>query len=197
MTEMMTYRRIECATFRKTDERFGGLSNMAPAYPVFVSGTRVLTTEHLYQCCRFPNHPEIQKEILKEKSPMSAKMKSKPHRKEHARLDWEGTDGQGVQVEVMRWCLHLKLSQNWARFRTLLLETGDRPIVEESHNDRFWGAVESKDSSSILVGQNVLGSLLMDLRDRVRTEPEESLRRVQPPNIPSFNFLGRPVVAKT
>jgi len=40
-----SYRRAECATFRKTSERFGGLSNMASGYPVVVNGLVIPSSE--------------------------------------------------------------------------------------------------------------------------------------------------------
>ncbi len=51
--EQKTYLRDESAIFRKTAERFGGLSNMAPGYPLLINGVRMLTSEALYQACRF------------------------------------------------------------------------------------------------------------------------------------------------
>ena len=72
--------------------------------------------------------------ILGQKSPMTAKMKAKPYRND-SRPDWDE-----VRVEVMRWYLHVKLVQHWEKFGNLLLSTGNRPIVEESGRDQFWGA---------------------------------------------------------
>lgn len=37
-SELREYRRNEAVHFRKTDEAFGGLSNMAPGFPVRVNG---------------------------------------------------------------------------------------------------------------------------------------------------------------
>ena len=65
---------------------------------------------------------------------MTAKMVSKPHRKD-SRSDWDE-----VRVQIMRWCLRVKLAQHWETFGELLLSTGERPIVEESSRDPFWGA---------------------------------------------------------
>src|ERR1043165_4533284 len=102
-----TYLRTQCISFRKTDEAFGGLSNMAPGYPVRVNGVRIFTVEALYQACRFPHLPEVQQLIIGQHSPMTAKMVSKPYR-EDSRPDWDR-----VRVKVMRWCLRMKLTQHW------------------------------------------------------------------------------------
>src|SRR5947209_5754372 len=119
-----TYHRDECAIFLKTTERFGGLSNMAGGYPLSIHGIHIPTSEALYQACRFPHRCELQKIIIGQKSPMTAKMKSKPQRKD-SRPDWDK-----VRVEIMWWCLRVKLVQHWQKFGDLLLSTGDKPIVE-------------------------------------------------------------------
>ncbi|MBB6087099.1 NADAR domain-containing protein [Wenzhouxiangella marina] len=180
-----TYRREECIVFLKTDEPFGGLSNMAGGFPLCVNGLEIRTSEALYQACRFPHLPEVQKLIIVQKSPMTAKMKSKPHRK-HSRPDWDR-----VRVKIMRWCLRVKLAQNWATFSTLLQETGDRPIVEESRKDAFWGAKPV--DADTLVGMNVLGRLLMELRAAIEGEGREALLKVDSLDIPGFRLAGHPI----
>lgn len=94
--ESRTYRREECATFRKTDERFGGLSNMAPGFPLCINSVHVGTAEAIYQACRFPHRPDLQRLIISQTSPMTAKMRSKPYREE-TRPDWDD-----VRVAIMR-----------------------------------------------------------------------------------------------
>ena len=77
-----TYSRKDSVVFLKTDAPFGGLSNMAGGYPIHVNGVRILTSEALYQACRFPHLPDVQKLIISQISPMTAKMRSKPYRKD-------------------------------------------------------------------------------------------------------------------
>lgn len=62
--EIRHYPVEECIAFRKTKEPYGGLSNMAPKYPIVICGVKVLTSEALYQACRFPGLPEIQQMII-------------------------------------------------------------------------------------------------------------------------------------
>src|SRR5262249_15310477 len=114
--DTVTYQRGDCVVFCKTKEAFGGLSNMAAGDPLDVNGLDILTSEALYQACRFPQRPDVQKMILAERSPMGAKMRSKPYRTEHTRRDWEQ-----VNVVIMHWCLRVKLAQNWKTFGDLLL----------------------------------------------------------------------------
>jgi type I restriction enzyme S subunit len=174
--DFRTYQRADCAVFRKTAEAFGGLSNMAPGFPVRVNGVRILTVEALYQACRFPHRPEVQRKIIEQTSPMTAKMVGKPFRAD-SRPDWDR-----VRVKIMRWVLRLKLAMHWTKFSELLLSTGDRPIVEDSRKDDFWGAMLT--SGTTLIGMNVLGRLLMELREEIKQGKE--LRRVEPPSIPEF-----------
>ena len=183
-TETRTYSREEAITFRKTNEKFGGLSNMAPGFPLKVNGAHFRTAEALYQVCRFPHRPEVQKLILNERSPMTAKMRSKPYRAD-SRPDWDA-----VRVPIMKWCLRVKLAQNWEIFGDLLLATGDRPIVEDSRKDDYWGAKMVDDDT--LAGQNVLGRLLMELREKLKHSPE-ALRVIDPPPLPHFTLLGEPI----
>ncbi|RWO75001.1 MAG: DUF1768 domain-containing protein [Mesorhizobium sp.] len=184
-SQVRTYDPSASVVFLKTNERFGGLSNMAPGFPLWVNGVRIRTSEALYQACRFPHMPDVQRIIIDEHSPMTAKMRSKPFR-EDSRPDWEV-----VRVKIMRWCLRVKLAQNWGEFGRLLLATGDRPIVEQSRKDDFWGAKVAEDGS--LVGMNVLGRLLMELREQRGGYEAESLRFVEPLAIPEFLLFQRPI----
>lgn len=79
-SQLRTYERATSVVFLKTNEEFGGLSNMAGGFPLKVNGLRILTSEALYQACRFPHRPEVQRFIIEQASPMTAKMKSKPYR---------------------------------------------------------------------------------------------------------------------
>lgn len=184
---LRTYVRSEAVIVYKTKEAFGGLSNMASGYPLLINGVVIMTTEALYQACRFPHMPEVQRKIIGQHSPMTAKMMSKPHRKD-SRPDWDE-----VRYKVMRWCLRVKLAQNYEEFGRLLLATHNRPIVEQSRKDDYWGAKAIDDNGDTLIGQNVLGRLLMELRDKVKDDTEESLKIVPALNIPNFNLLGKSI----
>ena len=96
-----------------------------------------------------------------------------------------------VRVRIMRWCLRVKLAQNWVKFGELLLSTERRPIVEESHKDGFWGAKPQSDGT--LEGANVLGRLLMELRDQLREPGAECLKCVEPVPLPEFLLYGKPI----
>lgn len=176
-----TYSKKDSIVFGKTDGPFGGLSNMAPGYPLLINDHIVLTSEALYQAMRYPLFPEVQQEIIDQNSPMTAKMISKKYLVK-TRQDWEE-----IRVRMMRWSLEVKLSQNWDKFGELLLKTGDKDIVEYSTKDQFWGAKENEESQ--LEGVNALGRLLMELRNKyVHTNQKPEC--VAPLQVIGFLLLG-------
>lgn len=188
----------DVSIFFKVKENFGGLSNMSNDFPIQVNGYKIANTEALYQACRFPDYPDIQEEILKQRSGIAAKMKSKKYRKEFTRVDWDD-----VRVDIMRFCLQLKLEQNRSEFGALLESTGNTLIVERSSKDSFWGAVWGPvwyENYDAYVGQNVLGKLLTELRGQYRNRPtpfvkvEEQYQFVEIPNIVNFKLLGQNII---
>ena len=184
-----TYKYDEVCFFRKTKELFGGLSNMASGYPIKVNGVYILTSEALYQACRFPHLPDVQRKIINEKSPMTAKMVGKPFRSS-TRQDWDNT-----RVDIMYWCLRVKLAQNFITFGQLLETTWNKPIVEDSSKDPFWGAVKDKKNEACLIGVNALGRLLMKLRQEYNSSKRFDLLFVEPLSIPNFLLYEEPIQA--
>lgn len=182
----------DCVVFCKTTDEYGDLSNMSSAFPLKVGGVRAPSSEALYQACRFPAEPDWQREILRQNSPMSAKLKAKKdgRRAHHSRPDWEL-----VCLDVMRWALRVKLAQHFTRMAALLRSTRQRAIVELSKRDGFWGAVPEEEG--LLVGRNQMGLLLMELRQHVLARPREQLQTVPPLEIPDFLLLGEPVAVVT
>jgi hypothetical protein len=71
--------------------------------------------------------------------------------------------------------------------------TGEPPIVEDSRRDDFWGAVAAKEDPEVLVGCNVLGCLLIELRDLVRDRADEKWSEVIPAKVPEFFLYGNPI----
>lgn len=158
---------------------------MAPGFPIQVNNISIRTSEALYQACRFPHLPDVQRLIINESSPMTAKMKCKRYRKD-SRPDWDTV----ARVRVMRWCLRVKLAQNWEKFGGLLQSTGAAPIVEDSRKDGFWGA--KRVTEETLFGCNVLGRLLMELREEMSRDAD-GLKRVEPPNLANCLLYEEPV----
>lgn len=119
---------------------------------------------------------------------MTAKMKSKKY-SNLTRPDW-----CDVRVSIMKWCLRVKLVQNFESFSKVLLETGSRPIVEKKvKREDFWGAKVQDDGT--FVGRNVLGRLLMELRDKVATGEFNKDTVVPVPPVAGMLILGRRIEA--
>ena len=55
----------------------------------------------------------------------------------------------------------------------------------------FWGAKVSKDG--MLVGKNILGNLLVKLREQLKKNGSESLKTVEPLSIPDFLLFQKPI----
>lgn len=72
------------------------------------------------------------------------------------RKDWTNN-----RVQIMNWCIHMKLLYNWKKFGNLFQKTQDKEIVELSSKDDFWGAFERGNYAE---GYNVLGRLLKQVR---------------------------------
>jgi type I restriction enzyme, S subunit len=183
----ITYRRSESVTFRKTAERWGGLSNMAAGFPLVVNGVAIRTSEAIYQACRFPHRPEVLQLIIAQASPMATKMKAKLHRADSRR------DFDALRVPIMWWSLRVKLACNPATFKSLLLATDRRPIVEDSHSNALCGAVPAKSDPHSLVGRNVPGRLLSLLRDALEHNGLATMEEVPPPAVAGFLLYGEPI----
>lgn len=157
---MLKHHKSNSVTFTKTNESFGGFSNMCSGFPITNGVVEFPTSEHLYQICKFGDHPQIQRELLNEKNPMVMKNKTKKY-KGSVRKDWED-----IKVEVMKWVLKGKFVSNFIKFGNLLVETGGKPIFEVSQRDGFWG---TKEVNGVFEGENRLGIELMGLRSMIWT----------------------------
>lgn len=81
----------------------------------------------------------------------------------------------------------VKLIQNWDDLAPLLLKTKGFQIVEYSKKDAIWGAMPY--GYDKLKGKNILGRLLMDIRDKyVITNNKPKF--IPPLQISSFQLYG-------
>ena len=207
-------------TFKKTNEQFGGFSNMSGDFPILVNGVRVRSSEHLYQAIKFTDHPDVQKQILDEPSPMRAKWianskdgggkekvvtkrkklgkycevitkeKVKLEETEKGNLGKVRKDWKEIQLEVMEFCLRVKLIHHWVKFGNLLRSTEANVIYEieaRAVKNPFWGVVPDGDGFR---GENRLGELLMKLRGELIDSDNESLMVVKAPSHLGLKFLG-------
>jgi type I restriction enzyme S subunit len=182
--EERIYLKKDCAVFKSTHAQFGELSNMAANFPIFINGYYIKTSEAIYQAMRYPHLPDIQKEILDQGSPMTAKMKSRKHY-DKTRADW-----MLIRVPIMKWCLKVKFLFNKEKMISILQHTKDKAIVEESKKDSFWGAKPLEDGT--LKGTNALGRCIMELREIALNDPQR-LHFLNPPSISNFSLFNEPI----
>lgn len=145
-------------SFRKVKEPFGWLGNMSP-HPVGYAPT----AEHLFQCLRFDpkNGMSVILDILKQKSPMAAKMVAKRY------LDYAIIKPRSPEdVDNMRKVVGLKIASHPSIAADLALIPKDAQIIEDSTNrpnesGLFWGAALQNGE---WVGNNQLGKIWMEYR---------------------------------
>lgn len=141
--------------FYSVSDEFGEFSNFA-GFPIQLDGQTWPTSEHYFQAQKFDDEDYRQK-IRKTASPMIAARLGRS-RKQKLRRDWEA-----VKIDVMRKAVEAKFTQH-EELRTLLLSTEESKLVEHTENDDFWG--DGGDGR----GKNMLGRILMQLREKLRIE---------------------------
>jgi ribA/ribD-fused uncharacterized protein len=159
MIEERKYIINDVISFYRTNEKFGLLSNMKGRLMLHVNGMKFYSSEAIYQALKF-SQIDIQNKIACEKSPIIAKRIAQGYKNE-IRNDWERNKNN-----IMRLVLRIKALQ-CQDFCNLLLSTKDT-IVEISRKDDYWGA--KKINNDELFGKNVLGRLLMELREELKEE---------------------------
>ena len=148
--------------FTKVSLPYGWMGNMAP-YPINYNEVEYKTTEALFQSLRFEKYPDIQKEIIEQKSPMSAKMVAKSHKELLANDGYEFLGSK--DIEYMKLCVDLKLNQH-PELAQQLIETGNSIIIEDcssrpQESGLFWGSAYQNNQ---WIGKNILGNILMEKR---------------------------------
>lgn len=148
---------------RKTRDPYGWMGNMSP-HGVYWAGVTFHTAEALFQRLRFPLLWQRSGELTSEKNPMKAKMIAKKYASE---MYIEPCSDQ--DVKNMIYVVEAKFTQN--NFIPQLLHTGNSRIIEDvtnrpKGNALFWGA--RRLSAFEWEGQNMLGQIIMDLREKHR-----------------------------
>ena len=159
---MRVYIKEQACGFRFTKAAWGAFSNFQPlAVPIVAGPWSFQFSESLYQAAKFAGRPDVQQRIAEA-----------PTAREAAAIG--RTPGLGIdpgwnaqRVDAMRWVLRMKREANAAEIDAVLAETGERPIVEVSTRDPWWGARPVSDRYE---GSNVLGRLWMELRQHLRED---------------------------
>jgi ribA/ribD-fused uncharacterized protein len=139
--------------FYRVDEPYGAFSNFAK-YSFQADGKYWPTSEHYFQAQKFSG--TLHEEAVRQASTARRAAEMGRDSGLPLRNDW-----QAVRLDVMRTALRHKFSNHPALVE-LLLATGDEEIIERTTDDYYWGC--GSDSS----GMNMLGRLLMELREAYR-----------------------------
>lgn len=161
---VQTYPAGQCVCIRKVDEEWGIFCNFAHT-EIVVDGVVFKTAEHLFQLMKFKDS-EIIRRIASGitragKQCFQIKKTVKSYEPEYRREDWGS-----MLIDAMKFSLQQKYEQCPA-FRQKLEESKGRFIVEDQTSfpkktADAWGA---KSNGVSFVGPNLLGRLLMELRD--------------------------------
>ena len=149
------------AAFCKVAEEWGVLGNFAPT-PIVVGGVPFDCTEKLFQVMKFTDLES--RSIIYAQKGQPIKMKAKHQEKVGVvREDW----GR-IFIDAMKFCLMQKYHQSEI-FRNELERSKGLFIVEQQANPRRpAGAYSAKlsDDGKTWTGPNIMGRLLMKLRDQ-------------------------------
>ena len=158
------------ACIRKTAEEWGVLGNFYMAN-IVVKGVTFDCTERLFHIMKLrPDAEEGIRDMMEVKAGMGMKMHLKHLAKE--RPEWFRDDWPMMIVDAMKHCLTLKYEQ-CELFRKELERSKGLYIVEDEtsrmrgRDADTWGVVLRGDE---YVGPNLLGRLLMELRDNGKLE---------------------------
>ena len=148
----------QCACVKGAADEWGILGNFGRA-SVVVNGVEFSNTEKLFQCMKFAYAPVVQ-EIYAQNN-MSIKMKAK--KKEYEQYIRE--DLPKIFLDALKFVLVIKYEQS-EDFRNELERSKGLYIVEDETGRKkeadAYGAVLVDDE---MVGPNLLGQFLMELRD--------------------------------
>ena len=151
-----TYPVGECVAIRKVKDPWGIFGNFFPI-PIIINNVSFKTSEQLFQLMKFKDEEPV-KAVYNANNP---KMTTKHWEKTHRREDW----GKMI-VDAMKFCLTQKYEQS-EDFRQELERSKGKYIVEDETSfpkktPDTWGVKQQGDD---FVGPNLLGRLLMELRD--------------------------------
>lgn len=145
--------------YRSNEKPYGVFSNLHRTLVVF-EGREYPTAEHAYQAGK-ASKEAVREWILSAPTPSLVAMAA------HGLYTWDIVPTWSkIKFDRMLNVLRAKFSQH-ENLRKLLLETGEARLVEAGTTNnavnRVWGEVNGK-------GQNMLGVLLMKVRDELRKE---------------------------
>lgn len=152
--------------YRSNEKPYGVFSNLHRT-PVVFEGREYPTSEHAYQAGK-ASKEAVREWILSAPTPSLVAMAA------HNLYTWDIVPNWSkIKFDRMRDVLRAKFTQH-EYLRQLLLGTGSARLVEAGTTDnlvnRTWGEVNGK-------GKNMLGVLLMEVREELRKAEEKKQKR--------------------
>ena len=159
----------EIRFYRSNEKPYGVFSNLYRRSVAF-EGIEFATAEHAYQAGK-ARKPEVREWLLSAPSPALVAMAA------HGLYTWDIVPKWSLtKFDRMRAVLRAKFSQH-DDLRDVLLATGNARLVESATVDnevnRLWGEVNGK-------GKNMLGVLLMEIRDDLRRASSATKKTSKP-----------------
>jgi ribA/ribD-fused uncharacterized protein len=142
--------------FYRANEPYGVFSNFDTKHPIMLFGKVWPSTEHYFQAMKFLGTDDDWAEQIRivEKPRFAASMGR--DRNHPLRPNWENE-----KYHVMKLAVMAKFTQHEDCKKTLLSTDGIE-LIEHTTNDNVWA--DGGDGS----GQNLLGKILMEVRDEIR-----------------------------
>jgi ribA/ribD-fused uncharacterized protein len=149
----------EIRFYRASERPYGVFSNLYRR-PIEFEGEVFATSEHAYQAGK-ARKPEVKAWLMAAPSPALLAMAA------HGLYYWDVIPGWSQsKFDRMRGVLYAKFTQH-PDLCELLLSTGSARLVEAATVDnevnRLWGEVNGQ-------GRNMLGEMLMELREKLRAQ---------------------------
>lgn len=139
----------------------GAYSAISPI-PRLYDGVTYKNVEQLFQMMKFTDK-EVREKVYAAPNP---KMTAKHYEKTHRRDDW----GMMI-VDAMKQCLQLKYEQSEAFGEALERSKGKYIVEDQSSFKKSWADTWGvKRQGDLYIGPNLMGRLLMELRDNGRLE---------------------------
>lgn len=171
--------------YRSNEKPYGVFSNLHRT-PVVFEGREYPTAEHAYQAGK-ASKEAVREWILSAPTPSLVAMAA------HGLYTWDIVPNWSkIKFDRMRGVLRAKFTQH-EYLTQLLLETGNARLVEAGTTDnpvnRTWGEVNGK-------GKNMLGVLLMEVREELRKVEEKKQKpkagsRTKPAKVKSKSTVKR------
>jgi N-glycosidase YbiA len=138
--------------FYRVNDPYGWMSNFYPA-SITIGEKMYPTSEHYFQACKMVNTEDHEK-MRAIQSPNAVAQEGRK-RKYRIYSNWDN-----MRDDVMREALYAKFTQH-EHLAIALKATGTSQLVEHTANDSYWA--DGGDGT----GKNMLGILLMELRDKL------------------------------